>query len=168
MFELYSHPVKIKTVNARAEHHGDEMKAMYDIKVVSFCENYDLIHFHPELRSMLFKRNDDPDLNEQGNPDALTKLRFPEIGSIKWDKEFVGYDAQIQWGIDETSGIDVEDCRLKKFVFTPQPAGGIVLIQFNLVAHIKPVWVGKVCELIKKEILLTLHAPTDKQGKLAA
>lgn len=163
MFELSAHPIKIKAINPRAEHHGDEVKAMYDLKIAAFVEGFDIIPFHPELRSMLFKVNDDPDLSDK---EPLSKLRFPLMGPVKWKYETVGYTARLIWGMDTL--IEVEDCRLHKFVFTPKETGGIVLVEFMLSTHIKPIWVGKLCELIKQEVQLTLRAPEDKQGKIAA
>jgi len=64
MFEL-SQQVKLVSVNARAEIHGEERKSAFDLSFQAECSNDVLIHFHPQLRQMLFKKNDNPDLVQQ-------------------------------------------------------------------------------------------------------
>ncbi|MFM9434546.1 hypothetical protein ACFDR9_001605 [Janthinobacterium sp. CG_23.3] len=83
MLNIKAQQVKINSVNARAEMHGDQPKPAFDLKCEVAVGSEALIHFHPELRAFLYKKNDEPDLIDQADPDALTALSFPKMGALK-------------------------------------------------------------------------------------
>lgn len=85
MFEL-TQEAKLSSINARAEIHGEDRRAAFDLKFEAACTNDVLIEFHPELRQMLFKRGN-PDLVDDLDPETLSELRFPALGTLKWDWE---------------------------------------------------------------------------------
>lgn len=162
MFELTKQKVKLSSVNPRAEIHGEERKPAFDLKFEAACCNDVLIHFHPELRQMLFKKNEQPDLVDQSNDkESLTALRFPKMGGIKWDWEGAGYALTVPYGIDDKSAIKLGDCKVDDFKFVPQN-GGTVMLSWRTICHPKTEEVGKLCEFIQREIDITLTPPEAK------
>lgn len=160
MFDL-KQAVKLATVNARAELHGEDPKPAFDLKIEAIVASDALIHFHPELRQMLYKKDDSPDLVDQINPDALTVLRFPKMGPMKWDWEGVGYAVTVGYGLGGVSDIKLSDCKIDHFKFEAQN-GGSVLLTFRVIAHPDTADVGKLCEFIQKNIDLTVTPPDPK------
>lgn len=158
MFEL-NQKVKLKDVNARAEMHGDERKPAFDLTFEAACSNDILIHFHPELRSMLFKKNDSPDLVGQLDPEALTELRFTKLQStLAYEWEGIGYSIVIPYGIGGPSDIRLGEVKLGKFKITPQN-GGTVIVEFKAICHPETEDVGRLCEFIQREIDITVTPP---------
>jgi hypothetical protein len=157
MFEL-NQSAKLTSINARAERHGDDRVPAFDLKFEAAMPNNVLLDFHPELRQMLFKRNDDPDLVEQGEEDALTALRFPKMSPIKWDFEGTGYTLTVGYGIGGPSDITLAECKVDKFTFEPQN-GGSVVVRFRAIAHPDSAFVGKLCEKIQQSVELVVMPP---------
>lgn len=160
MFEFQGR-AKLSSLNARAEIHGESRKPAFDLKFEIACSNDMLIHFHPELRSMLYKKNDDPDLIEQADPEALTALRFPKLGALKWDWEGAGYSLAIPYGIGGPSDIKLGECQIDDFKFSPQN-GGTVILQCRVICHPETADVGRLCEFIQQEIDVTITPPEAK------
>lgn len=164
MFDLENQSVKLASVNARAEKHGEDTKPAYDLKIEATLPSSALIHFHPELRQHLFKKDENPDLVDQANPeaDALTILRYPKLGPLKWDMEATGYTGVVAYGLGDKSDIQLgDDLKIDHFVFDPQN-GGSVGVTFRVIAHLKTDDVGKLCEFIQRDIELTLTPPEPK------
>jgi hypothetical protein len=163
MFDL-NQTVKLSNVNLRAEKHGDDTRAAVDLKIEATCPSIALIYFHQELRQHLFKKDDNPDLVDQVNEsDALTVLRYPKMGAIKWDWEGAGYKAVIDYGLgDEKSNINLgDDLKIDHFVIEPIN-GGSVSIAFRIIAHPTKEDIGKLSELIQREIDIVLTPPEPK------
>lgn len=158
MFDLDTQQVKLASVNARAELHGDDPKPAFDLKIEATLSSEKLIHFHPELRQFFFKKDDAPDLVDQVNGETMTALRFPKMGSVKWDIEYSGYSATVGYGIGGKSDIQLGDVKVDHFRFEPMN-GGSVLITFRIIAHPETADVGKLCEFIQQNIDLTLTPP---------
>lgn len=165
MFELPKQKVKLASVNPRAEIHGEEKKPAFDLKFEASCANDVLIYFHAELRNMLFKKNDSPDLVDQAETEeekeALTVLRFAKLGALKWDWEGTGYTVTVDYGLGGPSDIKLSDCKVDGFRFSAQN-GGSVLVLFRVICHPERDDVGRLCELIQREIEITVTAPEAK------
>lgn len=158
MLDLTTQAVKLASVNARAELHGEDSRPAFDLKIEATLPNDALIPFDPILRSTLFKADENPDLVDQINPGQLTVLRFPKMGAIKWDWEGVGYQATVGYGIGGPSDIQLGEVKIDHFKFEPMN-GGSVLITFRIIAHPETADVGKLCEFIQQSIDLTLTPP---------
>jgi hypothetical protein len=160
MFDLPKQKAKLASVNLRAELHGEDKKPAVDLKIEAACANDTLIHFHPELRQMLFKKveQNEADLVDQADPEALTALRFAKMGALKWDQEYVGYTATIDYGLGGASDIALEDCSVDGFRFEPQQ-GGSVLITFRIICHPSSDDIGRLSQLIQRDIELTVTPP---------
>jgi hypothetical protein len=133
--------------------------AAVDLKIEATCASSTLIHFHPELRQHLFKKDDNPDLVDQVTEgDGLTALRYPKMSPFKWDWEGAGYSAEIDYGLGGDSNIKLDELKVDNFVFEPMN-GGSVGITFRITAHPESEDIGKLSEFIQREIELTLTAP---------
>lgn len=158
MFEL-DQQVMLTGVNARAEIHGDERVSAFDLTFAAECTSEVLSEFHPSLRNMLFKAPDSPDLVQQiGEGDTLTDLRFPLMGSLKWDWEGTGYHLSVAHGVGGKSDIQLMDCKVNKFKLTAIN-GGSVRVEFRVIVHPEVKDVGRLCEKIQTDIDITLKAP---------
>jgi hypothetical protein len=158
MLELTKHQVKLSSVNPRAEIHGEERKPACDLKFEVTCANDVLIHFHPELRTTLFKKDEQPDLIDQAQPEALTALRFPKMGTVKWDWEGTGYTLTIDYGIGGKSDIKLGDCQVDQIRIDPMN-GGSVKLGFRAICHPESKQFGQLCELIQQDVEITLTPP---------
>jgi len=158
MFEL-KQPVKLANVNPRAEMHGEDPKPAFDLKIEATCSSSILAYFHPELRQHLFKKDESPDLVDQAtDSDALTALRYPKMGAIKWDWEGTGYTATVDYGMGGESNIVLNDCKVDHFKIEAHN-GGSVVITFRIIAHPETEDVGKLCEFMQRDIGLDLLPP---------
>lgn len=101
----------LRHLNIRKE--GDEKVLAIDLKLECQIDAGDLIEFHPSLRSVLWS-GDDP--------------RFAGlIESVQLVGELRHYEATVQ-------KLDLQDCRLRRFVVTPLPQGKADLA-FTLTTH---------------------------------
>jgi hypothetical protein len=158
MFEINNLKTQLASVNPRAECHGNEKKPAFDLKLICAMPNDVLIDLHPELRGLLYKRSDSPDLVEQADLDALTALRFPKLGKLKWGLEVEGYSLRVAYGIGGPSDINLGDCKVHKVSFEPQE-GGTVSVECTVIAHPERGDVGRLCELIQQTVEMTLTPP---------
>lgn len=158
MFELTQAVVKLVNVNPRAELHGDEHKLASDLKMQITCGNQVLDFFDRELRPMLYKRDENPDLVDQIEGDGLTALRFPKLDALKWDWTGNGYKLAIDWGMGGDSNITLEDVTVDKFAIEAQN-GGSVVVTFRVIAHPDADVLGPLCELMQQDITVWLTPP---------
>lgn len=157
MFSL-NQKAKLKRISTNSELHGNERQPVYYYFFIAFVPSDALINFHPRLRTTLFKRNDSPDLAEQGIDDELTALQFPQITSYKFDYESDGYSLELVYGTGGPSNLKMDDIKIDTFKFTPK-VGGIVEIDFRVVAHPDIKDVGKIGSLIMQDIDVILTPP---------
>jgi hypothetical protein len=159
MFEFDEITCKLSSVNARAEKHGEERHPAFDLKIEAMVSSDYLIHFDPELRQMLYKQTDNPDLIERiGNEAPLTKLRFPKMSAINWDWECPGYHMKFHYGVSGAGDIELEDVKLDKFSFDCQE-GGAVGLTFRAICHPESNDVGRLCEFIQEKVQISLVSP---------
>lgn len=157
MFKL-NQQVKLVSINARTEIHGEERKAAFDIQIEAQSPASVLDYFDPDLADMLYKVPDDPDLVEQGDPETATAPRFPKMSGFRWEWEGSGYTTTIDYGLGGDSNIKLPDTKIDKFRFAPQN-GGTVLISFRLIVHPETADVGLLCERIQQNIDIALEPP---------
>lgn len=156
MFELANQKAKLDSVNARAELHGEDRVPAFDLKFTVAMGNECLAFFAPELRSCLYKKSDAQ--GELIDEERESALRFPKMGSFKWDWEGVGYTLTIPYGIGGSSDIVVDGININGFRITPQE-GGTVLVSFRAIAHLDEKVVGPLCSLIQRETEISIDPP---------
>ncbi|MDY0975026.1 hypothetical protein SOM61_08630 [Massilia sp. CFBP9012] len=161
MFSIPFLKTQLASVNARAELHGKEKKPAFDLKLIAAMPNDVLFDFHPLLRTMLYKpaeQADQVDLVDQADPEALTALRLPKLGKLKWEFEAEGYSLRIAYGIGGKSDINLSDCKVHKVSFVCQE-GGTVLVECTVIAHPETAIVGRLCEMIQQTVEMELTPP---------
>jgi hypothetical protein len=158
MFELKDQTVKLASINPRAEIHGEERVPAFDLKIEAQLSSDVLIYFHSQLRSMLYQKNDTPDLIEQSDPEALTALRFPKMAAFKWEWEGTGYTVTVDYGMGGDSNIVLADCKIDGLRINPMH-GGTVGISFRVICKPKTGDVGLLCDMIQQNIDITLEPP---------
>jgi hypothetical protein len=159
MFTLEKQTAKLTNVNPRAEMHGDEHHLAADLNFEISVSNDVLSEFSPTLKSSLYRKlaKGEGDLLPE-EPGVLSKLKHPELGAIKWNAEFTGYETMIHWGVTDTQNIRLIDCAVDKFVFDCND-GGSVIVKFRVVAHPATNELGRICEMIQQDVVLSLIEP---------
>jgi hypothetical protein len=168
MLTLERQTAKLVNLNARAEKHGEENIPAADLHFSFDASNDLLSEFDPALKSSLYRK---PDANgDQGElldqPGWLPKLRFPAMSAFKWEIAFK--DATLTVHAPRKS-IVLSPCDIDQFKFEPRD-GGSVILSFRAVCHPDETQVGKLYNLIQKEVEISLVDPlrnTDAQQQLA-
>lgn len=158
MFDLRNATFKLSSVNFRQELHGEDHVRACDLKFEGTVGNDVLIAFHPELRAMLFKKNEDPDLIEQTEPKALTALRFPRLGTLKYDWEGSGYTLAIDYGLGDKSNIVLAECQIDGIRIDPMQ-GGSVRIGFRVICHPDGKQVDPLTEMLQSDVVISATPP---------
>lgn len=166
-FQLSEQTVKVSSVNPRAELHGAEPKPACDIHFETLFPSDRLAEFHPELRGLLFKKAEAPDLADQGS-DNPTALRFPMLeGKLKWKGEVAGAEITVHYGTTDRSHIKLGGCLVNDFKLAPME-GGSVSVYGRIQAHPDEKAFGKLCTLVGSEIPLTITPPESAQEEIEA
>lgn len=155
MFELDRTSVKLSSVNARAELHGDKRVPAFDLKFEYAADNGVLAQFAPDLRSALYKRPEDQE--DLIDPDRLSVLKYGKMGAFRWDLTGKGYSLVVHYGIGGPSDITL-DADIDGFKLLPQN-GGTVIVMFRAVVHPKEEQVGRLCGFIQQNVEITLTPP---------
>lgn len=158
MFSLANQAAKLTSVNPRAEIHGTEHVMAAYLKFEIKVGNDVLSEFDPLLKSSLYKKADGHHgelINDVGH---LPSLKFPLMGSVKWGKDFYGYETVIHYGVSGAQDIHLVDCQVDNFRFDCQD-GGTVAVSFRVIAHPEPTELGRLCEMIQQEVEMTLIEP---------
>lgn len=153
-FELKKQKAKLGAVNVRSELHGGERlpAATLLLKIVS--SNDLLSEFHPGLKSSFYERSDDVDLVTE--PGQLTRLRFPDLGRLRWDGAIVGAEVVIDYGIGTL--IALETCTVDGFLFELLD-GGSVILTVRVQCHPTEKQFGQLAALVQSEIDLSILPP---------
>lgn len=156
MFSLDRHHAKVASVTVRVEHHGDELVNALTVKIALVCSNDLLSEFDPALKGALFKRPEDSQLP----PGDFPIPRFGQLlGAIPWGYEGSGYTAHLSLDdLFDNPAIDLEDCNLDRFTFQCLE-NGRVEIKFNVGCRPNATEIGRVCQLLQRDVLLTLDEP---------
>ncbi len=172
MFDLTNAIAHIRSVNLRAEKHGNEEVPCADLKIETKQPNTLLSEFGPQLRDALYWRAPTTD-GDQGKLDGVDEvsdkpnLRCPEIDTtfaLKY--EGVGYHIAIDHGIGGKSVIKIEDVDVNALKFEAHEGGTITLIlraQFAIDDKLA----GKLAMLIGREVTITVTPPAESE-RLAA
>ena len=158
MLDLQSCILKMSSVNFRQELHGEDHVRACDLKFEGVVGNDVLIAFHPELRAMLFKKDEQPDLVDQATPEALTALRFPRLGTLKYDWEGTGYTLTIDYGLGDKSNIVLAECKVDGIRIDPMQ-GGSVRLGFRVICHPDGKQVDPLTEMLQGDVTLSVTPP---------
>lgn len=142
--------------------HGEDTHLAADLKFEMKVSNDVLSEFDPSLKSALYKANDAAQGQLINEPGHLPSLKFPLIGPIKYGKEFSGYGVTVHYGVSGRDDIVLNDCQVDGFVFECQD-GGTVGVRFRVICHPSMDAMGRLCEMIQREVDITLEPPSAEQ-----
>jgi hypothetical protein len=119
-----------------------------------------LSHFDSDLKAALYEKANDAQQGELiDEPGHLPALKFPAMAPIKWDWSGAGYEVVVNWGVSGKDDIVMLQTEVDSFRFDCQD-GGTVAISFRIIAHPTPDEIGRLSELVQREITLTLTPPS--------
>lgn len=161
MFELTKQKSKLSSVNPLAELHGEDKKLAVDLVFEMKVSNDVLSFFDPSLKSALYKAN----YNTAGQAELiqeaghLPQLKFPKMGAIKCGYEGAGYEVTVHYGVSGKDDIRLTETQIDGFKFDCQD-GGTVGVRFRVIAHPDTPELGRLCELIQREVDITVEPPS--------
>ena len=160
MFQLENQTAKLSNVNLRAELHGEETKVAVDLKFEAKLANDVLSYFDPSLKSSLYAA---PNEAMQGEliqeAGYLPTLKFPKMSPIKLDWKGAGYETVVNYGVSGKDDIRMIQVDVDSFKFDCQD-GGTVALSFRAIAHPSSDEIGRLSELVQREITLSLYPPS--------
>lgn len=166
-FELESFTAcKLRNFNPRAEKHGPESVMACDLNFILDVPNSVLSEFDGGLLSAMYEKteaveDDQYELDGVEPVSHLPNLRFPKMAPIKWDSKHAGYSLCIDYGIGDSTNIELEGCDLGKFVLDLKEGGTVeVKFQVQCQSGLTERIMGKLAMLIGQEVSITLLAPT--------
>jgi len=163
MFSLYEQTAKLANLNLRAELHGEETNVAVDLKIEAKMSNDVLSEFDPDLKSSFYKKDADAAQAELiDDPSRLAKLKFPKMAPLKYGYEGAGYEAVINWGVSGKDDVRLLQVKIDGFRFDRQD-GGTVGLSFRAIAHPTPEEIGRLSELVQREITLSLYPPSPEE-----
>ncbi|MEJ7685667.1 MAG: hypothetical protein WKG52_00960 [Variovorax sp.] len=163
--------VKLANVQTRVEKHGDEEVMAIDLAVTWNTNNRSLTAIHKQLRAMLFcdlRQEATGPQSEMDLPvDEQPNVRLPGVDyPIKLDFQQVGARVEVAFGIDDTTAIVLQLCKVQKFRVTPIE-GGSAEIKFSVSssADIDDHIIGTLSILQQRDISLKLTMPEVAKDK---
>ncbi|MBP0634879.1 hypothetical protein [Cupriavidus sp. AcVe19-6a] len=146
--------VKLSSVNARMEFHGDTEVLMKDLKLEATLPNTVLDQVSPDLRSSLYKVSGSP---QQALPDTdldhLTDLKHPNVGGYKANDELEGI-LRIHVSNRKTDDLVFPEAKFSKFAIAPQE-GGTVKVVMMVAVQPSEANTGWLDLMIHKEFKIT-------------
>lgn len=159
MFSLNEKDVRLSNVNVRPELHGEEPVTAVDLKIEVKLANDQLALLDPDLKRALYRRDDDkPDLFDDQDSQHLTKLRFPQMGPLRWDHAVVGGKVKFHVGVSGKADIELEPVDVNNFTIEPQE-GGTVVFNFRIQGHPEEEQLGRLGMLAGHDATLTVTPP---------
>lgn len=173
MIELANATAIIKSVNLRAEKHGNEEVPACDLKIETEQPNSILAFFGSQLLDSLYWRAPTPEDATQADLDGIEpitdrpNLRNPALsGPFGIGYEGAGYTLRIEWGIDSSTEIAIYDVRINAITIDPKE-GGSVAIKLRAQFEVDEKLAGRLGVMIGREVTLSLEPPAREQ-RLAA
>lgn len=161
MFEIHNTQATIRSINPRAENHGDEHALACDISLEFTVSNKKLNLLDPGLLACLYTSDGEGSSQQplDFEADLLPHRRFPLFGKIPWAYEGVGYKFQlINDGLHGEEVIEVADCKLNKIEIECEE-GGTIKLRARVQGNPSEETIGDLCGYIKEEVRVSLLPP---------
>lgn len=158
-FELSNQKAKLRNFTPSPELHGDEPEAAGYLAIEVNADSGILAMFSPTLRAHLFTKNGATD-NLADAVHEAPNLRYP-IDSYKWNGEMVGGEMTIHHGLGGRSDLELPITKVSRFVLQPME-GGTCVVNFTLACHPGEKEFGKLCQMVGKEIELSIEPPASE------
>jgi len=157
MLELSSARAKVRSVNLRAEKHGDDGVPAVDIRLELDRPATDLAMFGPRLRAALFWRDPDADGDLLDDPDHMPHLRCPEMpGPFAVEHQLVGARVVLDYGLGGRSDIALDAAKVNRIKVTPVEGGSVRMSLRVQAAHIDESIAGRLAMMIDRETAVTI------------
>lgn len=160
MFEIATkQQVKLIKVSTPMENHGKDFKLACVLTIEAAFSNKQLDQFATGLRDSLYRMATDADgADLVTDLEAPSVLKYPKMSPFSYDMEGTGYTLLVDYGLGGASDIELIDAKVDSFAISPLE-GGTVAIKFNVAVHPEALDVGRLCEMQKRDIDITLTAP---------
>lgn len=171
MFQLIDPTtVKLKSATSTVDTYEDAERLTLNLRVVWTTNNRSLDLVDQGLREYFFCDLRQKDSSEQAGLDLpvddLPNLKAPRFKFPQGYKDFelMGARVEIAYGIDETSAIVLQLCRIHGFQFTPVE-GGSAIIEYTISssAELDSNTLGTLLQLQKHDITITQTMPEVEQ-----
>jgi len=156
-------------VQTRVEKHGDEEVMAIDLAVTWNTNNRSLTAIQKQLRNALFcnlaQEIDSPQAEMDLPVDEMPNVRVPGMDyPVKLDFQQVGARVEVAYGIDETTAIVLQLCKVHKFRITPIEGGSAeVKFAISSAADIDDHIIGTLSILQQRDISIQLNMPEVEQ-----
>lgn len=161
--------VKLSNVQSRVEKHGDDDVMSIDLSVTWNTNNRSLTAIQKQLRNALFcnlaQPSEGPQAEMELPVDEMPNVRVPGMDyPVKLDFQQVGARVEVAYGIDETTAIVLQLCKVHKFRITPIE-GGSAEVKFSISssADIDDHIIGSLSVMQQREISIQLTMPEVEQ-----
>jgi hypothetical protein len=160
--------LKLVKTTPRKEHHGKDLRQAVSLRLRWETNNADLLLLHPNLKDALFWLPPEAAGQEQ-LPDLPQVQPFLRVSSLvmplKLNLAFTGYTLSIEYGIADTTDLELYVCDLSKFTVEGFE-GGTVAVEWSLASNkeVTPELVGLLCGLEGSEIVATQTPPSIATG----
>ena len=179
MFELTSWTtIRLDAFRTRVEHHGEAHVLAAELDVTLKAHNSILNLLNPRLLLRLYLNLSEEEkarlIKEGGQASMdlpiseLPNIAFPDLDyPLKFNKEYSGHVCTIEHGIDDSTAIVLDLCKLKTFRITPIE-GGSVEIKFTIAsaADIDDHILATMPLKQQTDIRMKLLAPRTSDGNL--
>lgn len=88
----------------------------------------------------------------------MVKVRFPQLGTLAWDREYPGYTLGVHFGIDQSPPVVIEAVTLSNIRFDCKD-GGSVGITFTVKSKPTEEQAGRLYGLMGREVTIDLTPP---------
>lgn len=162
MLRLAAAIAVLANLNLRVEKVGkDKTRPAADLKFNVDMHNSILDEIHPGLLNSLYKRPDEKghqaDLTAP-DPATLTTPRYPRAKPWASLEDWPGYFASIKVGEFDLQGVDLQKGILKSITVEAKN-GGTVSLSFTVSAYPTGEEVGKLYDMLGKDVALNLDPP---------
>ena len=162
MLRLAAAIAVLANLNLRVEKVGkDKTRPAADLKFNVDMHNSILDEIHPGLLNSLYKRPDEKghqaDLTAP-DPATLTTPRYPRAKPWASLEDWPGYFASIKVGEFDQQGVDLQKGILKSITVEAKN-GGTVSLSFTVSAYPTGEEVGKLYDMLGKDVALNLDPP---------
>lgn len=157
--------VKLSNVQTRVEKHGDEEVMAIDLAVTWNTNNRSLTAIQKQLRNALFcnlaQESESPQAEMDLPVDEMPNVRVPGMDyPVKLDLQQVGARVEVAYGIDETTAIVLQLCKVHKFRITPIEGGSAeVKFAISSASEIDDHIIGTLSILQQRDISIQLNMP---------
>lgn len=157
--------VKLSNVQTRVEKHGDEEVMAIDLAVTWNTNNRSLTAIQKQLRNALFcnlaQESESPQAEMDLPVDEMPNVRVPGMDyPVKLDFQQVGARVEVAYGIDETTAIVLQLCKVHKFRITPIEGGSAeVKFAISSASEIDDHIIGTLSILQQRDISIQLNMP---------